>query len=82
MNRDSGLEVFPILLIADPGPVRWEEQLSHPLDPMHPSRYKIWTPILKGIRGRVFQARGASGFAGNGHGAVIFGSCGSGGGVP
>lgn len=56
MNRDSGSNAFPIWLIADSSPPRWEEQLVHPLDPRHPTRHNIWTPILDGIQCHVFCA--------------------------
>lgn len=56
MNRESGSKAFPIWLIADSSPPRWEEQLRQPLDPRHPARHNIWTPILEGIQGHVFRA--------------------------
>lgn len=56
MNRDAGSKAFPIWLIADSSPPRWEEHLRQPLDPRHPARHNIWTPILEGIQGHVFQA--------------------------
>ena len=56
MNRDTGSKAFPIWLIADSSPPRWEEHLRQPLDPRHPARHNIWTPILEGIQGHLFQA--------------------------
>ena len=56
MNRDAGSKSFPIWLIADSSPPRWEEHLRQPLDPRHPARHNIWTPILEGIQGHLFQA--------------------------
>ena len=56
MNRDTGSKAFPIWLIADSSPARWEKHLRQPLDPRHPARHNIWTPILEGIQGHVFQA--------------------------
>lgn len=56
MNRDSGSRTFPIWLVADSSPPRWEEHLRQPLDPRHPARHNIWTPILEGIQGHLFQA--------------------------
>ena len=56
MNRDAGSKAFPIWLIADSSPARWEQHLRQPLDPRHPARHNIWTPILEGIQGHVFRA--------------------------
>ena len=56
MNREAGSKAYPIWLIADSSPPRWEEHLRQPLDPRHPARHNIWTPILEGIQGHVFQA--------------------------
>lgn len=56
MNRETGSKAYPIWLIADSSPPRWEEHLQQPLDPRHPARHSIWTPILEGIQGQVFQA--------------------------
>ena len=56
MNRDSGSKSFPMWLIADSSPPRWENCLVQPLDPRHPARHSIWTPILEGIQSEVFRA--------------------------
>ena len=55
MNRDSGSRTFPIWLIADSSPARWESRLVQPLDPRHPARHNIWTPILDGIQNHLFS---------------------------
>ena len=60
MNRDAGSKSFPIWLIADSSPPRWEEHLRQPLDPRHPARHNIWTPILEGIQSHLFQAARSS----------------------
>ena len=56
MDREAGSKAYPIWLIADSSPPRWEEHLRQPLDPRHPARHNIWTPILEGIQSHVFQA--------------------------
>jgi len=58
MNRDSGSKDFPIWLIGDSSPVRWEENLVDPLDSRHPARHNIWTPVLEGIQTRLYAASG------------------------
>jgi hypothetical protein len=51
--RDSaGLLSSPIWLLADSRPRR---VVTHePLDPRHPTRHAIWTPILDHVQGRIF----------------------------
>lgn len=56
MDRETGSEAYPIWLIVDSSPPRREERLRQPLDPRHPARHNIWTPILEGIQGHVFRA--------------------------
>ena len=56
MNREAGSKAYPIWLIADSSPPRSEEHLRQPLDPRHPARHNIWTPILEGIQAQMFQA--------------------------
>ena len=58
MNRDSGSRTFPIWLIADSSPARWQHRLVEPLDPRHPARHNIWTPILESIQNQVFSVAG------------------------
>ena len=55
MERESGSKHSPIWLIGDSPPIAWEDRLSIPLDPRHPSRHSIWTPIVDGIQDRVFR---------------------------
>lgn len=55
MERECGNREFPIWLIGDSEPKHWAEKLDHPLDPKHPARHSIWTPILDGIQERVFR---------------------------
>ena len=56
MKRESGSRCFPIWLIGDSAPETWEAQLAGPLDPRHPARHNIWTPILEGMQSRLFSS--------------------------
>jgi len=42
----SGDINFPIWLVADSEPQNWQQFLDYPLDPRHPARHNIWTPVL------------------------------------
>ena len=55
MKRETGLRDFPIWLIGDSSPVKWEAHLDEPLDSRHPARHNIWTPILEGIQSHLFS---------------------------
>ncbi len=46
MQDYSGNINFPIWLVADSEPKNWQSQLDSPLDPRHPARHSIWTPVL------------------------------------
>lgn len=55
--RDSyGKPSRPIWLIGDSNP-DCELLIEHPLDPRHPSRHNIWTPVLDVIQERVYPRR-------------------------
>lgn len=54
MNRESGCKNSPIWLLGDSNPKGWAKDLDVPLDPRHPARHNIWTPILEGIQECVF----------------------------
>ncbi len=56
MERESGCRNFPIWLIGDSPPENWKDRLSTPLDPRHPARHNIWTPVIDGIQDCVFRA--------------------------
>ena len=58
MKREFGSKKFPIWLIGDSNPESWANVLNYPLDPRHPARHNIWTPILDGIQEQVFLADG------------------------
>ena len=56
MKREEGSIDFPIWLLGDSNPQRWADSLSGPLDPRHPVRHNIWTPILDEIQDSLFRA--------------------------
>ncbi|MBI5778387.1 MAG: hypothetical protein HZA49_02905 [Planctomycetes bacterium] len=55
MKEKAGKEEFPIWLLGDSNPERWEDKLDEPLDSRHPARHNIWTPIIDIIQDRVFR---------------------------
>ena len=55
MRRDSGSKQSCIWLIGDSSPLRWRDLLDVPLDPRHPARHNIWTPILEEVQERVYS---------------------------
>ena len=57
MLQSSGEEGFPVWLLGDSNPSNWEALLEMPLDPRHPARHNIWTPILDEMQDAVFRAR-------------------------
>ena len=57
MKREHGSRDFPIWLLGDSSPAKWERRLVAPLDPRHPARHNIWTPILEGIQSHLFTAK-------------------------
>ena len=56
MEPESGCRNSPIWLIGDSPPENWKGRLSAPLDPRHPARHNIWTPVIDGIQDCVFRA--------------------------
>ncbi len=56
MDREVGDKDFPIWLLGDSNPTNWQDILITPLDPRHPARHNIWTPVLEVIQDRVFRA--------------------------
>jgi hypothetical protein len=45
---------FPIWLLGDSYPGNWVKYLKGPLDPRHPTRHSIWTPIWDEIQKTVY----------------------------
>lgn len=59
MRREAGDPSFPIWLLGDSNPAQWENVLDTPLDPRHPARHSIWTPVLERIQDDVYRLCGA-----------------------
>ena len=55
MQKETGDPTFPLWLLGDSNPKHWETVLSTPLDPRHPARHSIWTPVLDVIQDRVYR---------------------------
>jgi len=55
MKKEVGNKDFAIWLLGDSNPENWQDILETPLDPRHPARHNIWTPILDVIQDRVFR---------------------------
>lgn len=56
MGMEVGLADFPLWLIGDSNPKRWEKRLTGPLDPRHPARHNIWTSVLDVMQDRIYRA--------------------------
>lgn len=46
MQRESGSPSSRVWLLGDSEPKNWSKELDWPLDPRHPARHNIWTPLL------------------------------------
>ena len=55
MEKEVGNKSFSIWLLGDSNPNNWQDILVTPLDPRHPARHSIWTPVLDIIQDRVFR---------------------------
>ena len=55
MDREIGNKAFPIWLLGDSNPERWEKRLTSPFDPRHPIRHNIWTSVLDVIQDTVYR---------------------------
>ena len=55
MQIDVGDKGFAIWLLGDSNPGNWQDVLVTPLDPRHPARHNIWTPVLDVIQDSVFR---------------------------
>lgn len=56
MKSETGSKESEIWLLGDSNPKRWQSELDTPLDPKHPARHNIWTPIVEGIQERAYEA--------------------------
>ncbi len=55
MEREVGNKQFPIWLLGDSNPKNWQDVLITPLDPRHPARHSIWTPVIEIIQDKVYR---------------------------
>lgn len=55
MKKEVGSRNSDIWLLGDSNPKNWQKVLKTPLDPRHPARHNIWTPVLEVIQDRVFR---------------------------
>jgi len=55
MNKEIGNTANKIWLIGDSNPFKLEQVLDTPLDPRHPTRHNIWTPICEVINDYVYK---------------------------
>ncbi|HUW95367.1 MAG TPA: hypothetical protein VMW58_06230 [Anaerolineae bacterium] len=55
MDKEAGDRTFEIWLLGDSNPKQWQSVLSTPLDPRHPARHNIWTPVLDVIQDAAFR---------------------------
>ena len=58
MKREVGNKSFPIWLMGDSEPENWQDKLDTPLDPRHPARHNIWTPVLDAVQDQIFRTTG------------------------
>lgn len=56
MLDSSGDRGFPIWLVGDSPPSQWEDSLDVPLDPRHPARHSIWTPIESTLQEEIYKS--------------------------
>ena len=55
LKKEAGDKDSEIWLLGDSNPKNWQAVLETPLDPRHPARHSIWTPVLEVIQDRVFR---------------------------
>ncbi len=58
MTREIGDRACPLWVLGDSNPTEWEDLLDSPLDPRHPARHNILTPILDGVQDDLYRACG------------------------
>ena len=56
MDKDVGDITSEIWLLGDSNPRNWQDVLETPLDPRHPARHSIWTPVLYVIQDKVYRS--------------------------
>ncbi len=57
MDREIGNKFFPLWLLGDSNPERWQKRLTSPFDPRHPIRHNIWTSVLDVIQDKVYREK-------------------------
>ena len=57
MGKEAGNRECQVWLLGDSNPKNWASVLDVPLDPRHPARHSIWTPILDVVQDAVFRQR-------------------------
>lgn len=55
MKKDIENKAFNIWLLGDSNPKNWDSILETPLDPRHPARHSIWTPVIDVIQDQAFR---------------------------
>jgi hypothetical protein len=55
MRKEAGDPECEIWLLGDSNPKNWASVLKAPLDPRHPARHNIWTPVLDVVQDTVFR---------------------------
>lgn len=55
MKEYVGDPGFAVWLVADSEPRNWHHLLLTPLDPRHPARHSIWTPILEYMQEALYK---------------------------
>jgi hypothetical protein len=56
MQVEVGNRDLRLWLIGDSNPAQWETRLLTPLDPRHPTRHNIWTPVLDEMQDGIYRA--------------------------
>jgi len=55
LKKEIGDKRSEIWLLGDSNPKNWYSRLETPLDPRHPARHSIWTPILDNTQDKVYR---------------------------
>jgi hypothetical protein len=55
MDNYFGNQGSPVWFMGDSPPEKWKDRLLYPLDPKHPTRHSIWTPIENYCQRRLYE---------------------------
>ena len=58
MSESVGSPSCRLWLLGDSNPARWQNDIASPLDPRHPARHSIWTPVLDYAQDRLYRKSG------------------------